>query len=95
MLEALKRTRGIVILGKHILGREMPYPKIVPFSRNISGSSRAWTSAIGTCPACDADALAGREEESCESLGGLSEKLSDGADIVYYRSLISFARKDR
>ncbi len=31
MLEALKRTRCIVILGKHILGKEMPYPKIDPF----------------------------------------------------------------
>jgi DNA-binding GntR family transcriptional regulator len=31
MVEALKRTRCIVILGKHILGKEMPYPKIDPF----------------------------------------------------------------
>jgi DNA-binding GntR family transcriptional regulator len=31
MLEALKRTRCIVILGKHMLGKEMPYPKIDPF----------------------------------------------------------------
>ena len=30
MLEALKRTRCIFILSKHILGREMPYPKIDP-----------------------------------------------------------------
>ena len=31
MLEALKRTRCITILSKHILGKEMPYPKIDPF----------------------------------------------------------------
>jgi DNA-binding GntR family transcriptional regulator len=31
MLEALKRTRCIHILSKHLLGKEMPYPKIDPF----------------------------------------------------------------
>jgi len=31
MLEALKRTRCILIVGKHIYGTEMPYPKIDPF----------------------------------------------------------------
>jgi DNA-binding GntR family transcriptional regulator len=31
MLEALRRTRCIIILIKHIVGKEMPYPKMDPF----------------------------------------------------------------
>lgn len=31
MLEALKRTRCILISGKHILGKQMPYPRLDPF----------------------------------------------------------------
>lgn len=31
MLGALRRTRCILILGKHILGTEMPYPKADPY----------------------------------------------------------------
>ncbi len=31
MLEALKRTRCILISGKHILGKQMPYPRFDPF----------------------------------------------------------------
>lgn len=31
MLEALKRTRCILISGKHILGNQMPYPQLDPF----------------------------------------------------------------
>lgn len=31
MLEALGRTRCILISGKHILGRQVPYPRIDPF----------------------------------------------------------------
>lgn len=31
MLEALRRTRCILISGKHILGKHVPYPKLDPF----------------------------------------------------------------
>lgn len=31
MLEALRRTRCILISGKHILGKHIPYPKVDPF----------------------------------------------------------------
>jgi len=33
MLEALRRTRCILISGKHILGKYIPYPRIDPFLR--------------------------------------------------------------
>lgn len=31
MLEALKRTRCILVSGKHILGKRIPYPRLDPF----------------------------------------------------------------